>query len=79
MNFQNTVWHYVDSDGEQKGPVGYRTIMRKLHQGEINGTTLVQSEMTGEWKPLSESPGLREAIQAKVFFDPEDNPEKEKA
>ena len=39
-----------------------RMIMHKLHEGDIDGLTLVYSSLIGEWKKISEVSVLKEAI-----------------
>ena len=48
--------------GQQRGPVISRMIMHKLHEGDIDGFTLVYSALIGEWKKLTEVNVLKEAI-----------------
>jgi hypothetical protein len=56
------LWHYVDVNGQQRGPVASRLIMHKLHEGDIDGMTLVYSADLGEWKKLTEVNVLKDAI-----------------
>ena len=65
MDFQNKQWYYIDNDGNQKGPIYSRNLLRKLREcGEVDGMSLVFSctgDMT-EWKPISEVPELKAEV-----------------
>eukprot|EP01036_Dinobryon_divergens_P024852 gene24852-33339_t len=65
VDFQNKQWFYIDNDGNQKGPIYSRNLLRKLREcGEVDGMSLVFScagDMT-EWKPISEVPELKAEV-----------------
>jgi RNA recognition motif-containing protein len=62
VKFHSTQWFFVDAEGQQRGPMISRMIMHKLHEGQIDGLTLVYSSAIGEWKKMSEVDSLKEAI-----------------
>lgn len=65
--FKNTAefleksWFFVDSDGDQKGPIITRMLIHKIKEGLIDGLTMIFSHEIGEWKKLVEIESLKEA------------------
>lgn len=47
------MYRIIGIDGQQYGPVTAEQMRRWLSESRINGHTLVQSEGTQDWKPLS--------------------------
>lgn len=51
---QNKLWHYLEPDNTQHGPMSFDALSRALMEGKISKNTLVWSENLEGWKPLGE-------------------------
>ena len=52
-------YHYIDSNGEQRGPVAYEKLNGLYREKRIHDNTLILEEGRNQWKPYSQgvSPG----------------------
>lgn len=58
------MYKVIGADKKEYGPVTAEVIQRWVTEGRANSQTLLQSEGSTEWKPLSEFPEFADALRA---------------
>jgi hypothetical protein len=56
-------WYFLDQEREQQGPIALEDLAGHLHQGAIDGSTLVWTRSFDEWMALADVPGLEDELR----------------
>lgn len=64
LEAESAAWYYLDKNGQQQGPTDVKNVADLLHDGEVDGLSLVwHQDLAGGWRPLSEVDELRQLLR----------------